>query len=102
MTPLARSKYSPERAVRSRYTARMCSVREATRSRSIEAGMGAVALMRRGYSCQHPDPVRLTRPPLAQRRAADLARARARQRVGELDDARVLVGRRLGLRSEER
>src|SRR5215208_936831 len=83
----------------------MCSVREATRSRSIEAGIGAVALMRARLLVPAPAPGAVNPPSCgkrsdrvpAQRGAAHLARARARERLGELDDPRVLVRRGLGL-----
>src|SRR3954470_12902080 len=85
-----------------------------TRSRSIEVGFGAVALMRASVlvlapppgavipTTLHKGPVPLCKGtgPLsrvAQRRAPDLAGRRARQLVGELDDAGVLVRRGLGL-----
>src|SRR5687768_10168954 len=102
MTPLARSKYSPERAVRSRYTVRICSVRAMTRSRSIEAGMGAVALMTARLLVPAPLTGAVNPPPNLRGlspylRALHLAGGGARQGVGELDDARVLVRRGLCL-----
>src|SRR5829696_5257605 len=80
----------------------MCSVREATRSRSIEAGMGAVALMKSEATRASPLD-RCGYPPTLERGQAPFLRSSARrtlplrERVGELHDARVLVGRGLRL-----
>src|SRR3954452_11442564 len=94
MTALARAKYSPERRVRPIRRSRSRAVSAATRSRSMRAVAGVVALIAPVYGRAGRSPVRLSP---AQQRAADLPAGGLRQLVGEVDDARVLVGRRLGL-----
>src|SRR3954471_20382337 len=94
MTCLARSKYAPERRVRSRRIARWRSVRAATRAGSICVAACSVALMGREPTTARGGRVReLTR--LSERGPADLSAGRLGQRARVVDPARVLVRRGL-------
>src|SRR5215207_10478211 len=96
MTAAARAKYSPERRVRSTSFAFSISVSAATRAGSM-AVSSSVMVMRLTLQRRtvRLSPARDARS--SQRRPAQLPARRARQRGGELDDARVLVRRGLGL-----
>src|SRR4051794_23518406 len=85
MTRRARSKYSPERRVRSSSCAFSRSVRAATLEKVVVTDMAADCTWRRsGLSS-------------AERRTPDLAARRLGQLVGEVDEPRILVRRGLGL-----
>src|SRR3954451_18359287 len=96
MTPLARSKYSPERRVRSSRIACWRSVSAATRAGSMCVTAGSVAVMPHIMSPRAARVRELTAP-LAQQRAAHLAARGLGQLVGVVDPARVLVRRGLVL-----
>src|SRR3954452_7380600 len=98
MTVFARSKYSPDRRVRSRRMPCWRSVSAATRSGSMGAAACEVAVMPGAYGQRRRCGRGLTRRRRrAQRRAADLAAGGLGQLVGVVDATRVLVGRRLAL-----
>src|SRR4051794_2407770 len=91
MTRRARSKYSPERRVRSTSRAFSRRVSAAMRAGSTAVPAGVVVMAAIVSAAM----VRLTRLP--QRRAAQLPAGRARQLGRELDDPRIFVRRGLGL-----
>src|SRR3954468_18593702 len=92
MTAFARAKYSPERDVRATSRSRSRAVSAATRSRWIPVVAGVVAVIGSSLGSRVAA-LRAVIPP--QQRAADLAACGLGQRRREVDDARVLVGRRL-------